>query len=443
MPARHSPVRCAGPAADRSGPRRHGCRARKPRRFALQRAQQPHQHRVLHAVARNCPRGRRGDSSSGHMRHLGRVQRPARARRMVQPVGQPSRSRSIAAHATITALSVQSRIGGASRAKPCVAARLLQRGADRRFAATPPATTRREPMRCVPRGEHRPSRSRRGRPAPPRPRAGTRPRCRRRRRAAARRPDSCATSCATAVLRPEKLKSQPERPNIGRGSRYRAGSPVAASRSTARAAGPAEPEQFRDLVERLADRIVDGPPKPAIVARRRATRRLAMAAGHQQQQIRKRHLRGEQAGQARGERMRLEMIDRDERQRPAPARCPWRIRCRRSGRRSAPARRSPPPPRDRADSNALARAGRRRRSRADGRDARARRSPAPPRRTPRAHSGLAPPRPGSAVGGQHGGRGLVAGGLDAENRTSRRATRDRSRRRDRRHSELSILAAWF
>ena len=194
MPARHSPVRSAGPAGGRSARRRHGCRARTNRRLlARQRAQQPDQQRVLEAVAdiagvegvavvhgvphpalsargegekapSPCGRGGGGHAPHGRMS----AQRPARPRRETQRSAQPSRSRSIPAQATITALSVQSRTGGATSRNP-------RRGG---LAPAPRGSPRsrrrrRRPPAAVPLGASSPSRSPPGRPASRRPRAGS------------------------------------------------------------------------------------------------------------------------------------------------------------------------------------------------------------------------------------------------------------------------------
>ena len=56
-----------------------------------------------------------------------------------------------------------------------------------------------------------------------------------------------ATRCATAVLRPEKLKSQPARPSNGRGNRSRAASPLEARRSTAGPPGHGKPSSLPTL----------------------------------------------------------------------------------------------------------------------------------------------------------------------------------------------------
>ena len=79
-----------------------------------------------------------------------------------------------------------------------------------------------------------------------------------------------------------------------------------------RAAGPAKPEQLADLVERFPHRIVDGAAKSTMLANAFHRDALAMPAGHQQQQVGKRYLVRQQSRQSRGQRVRFEMIDRDE-----------------------------------------------------------------------------------------------------------------------------------
>ncbi len=81
-----------------------------------------------------------------------------------------------------------------------------------------------------------------------------------------------------------------------------------------RAAGPAETQQLRGLVERLADGVVDGAAEAPVGADALDRDALAMAAGQQQQQIRERRAAHRQSRQARGERVRLQVVHRDERQ---------------------------------------------------------------------------------------------------------------------------------
>ncbi len=75
-----------------------------------------------------------------------------------------------------------------------------------------------------------------------------------------------------------------------------------------RAAGIAEAEHFRDLVEGFADRIIDRRAEPAIIADAFDGDELGMAAGDEQQQIGK----GKIVGEPRRQRMAFEMIDGDE-----------------------------------------------------------------------------------------------------------------------------------
>jgi hypothetical protein len=86
-----------------------------------------------------------------------------------------------------------------------------------------------------------------------------------------------------------------------------------------RAAGIAEAEQLRRLVEGLADRVVDGGAEAAIGADALDRDELRMTAGDQQQQVGK----AEAVGEPRGQRVAFQMIDGEERQ-AVPTRCPWR-----------------------------------------------------------------------------------------------------------------------
>ena len=76
-----------------------------------------------------------------------------------------------------------------------------------------------------------------------------------------------------------------------------------------RAAGIAEPEQLRGLVEGFADGVVDGGAEPHVVADAEHRDDLGVPAGGEEQAIGKRRA----VGEPRGERVRLEMIDRDQR----------------------------------------------------------------------------------------------------------------------------------
>jgi hypothetical protein len=70
-----------------------------------------------------------------------------------------------------------------------------------------------------------------------------------------------------------------------------------------------EAEQLRRLVEGLAEGVVDGGAEAAIVADAVDGQELAVAAGDQEEQIRKR----QPVGQPGGERVALEVVDGDER----------------------------------------------------------------------------------------------------------------------------------
>ena len=118
-----------------------------------------------------------------------------------------------------------------------------------------------------------------------------------------------SASSRSAVFSPDSEKSASRRPVIGRGSEKRCG--IAARRLLLdqRPAGIAEAEQFRRLVECLADRVVDRAAEPQVVADAAHAEDLGMAAGGEEQAIGKRR----RVGEPRGERMRLQMIDRDQR----------------------------------------------------------------------------------------------------------------------------------
>ena len=76
-----------------------------------------------------------------------------------------------------------------------------------------------------------------------------------------------------------------------------------------RAAGMAQAQQLGDLVEGLAQRIVDGGAPALIIADAAHQHELAMAARNQQHQIGK----GDTVGQPRRQRMGFEVIDGDQR----------------------------------------------------------------------------------------------------------------------------------
>ena len=76
-----------------------------------------------------------------------------------------------------------------------------------------------------------------------------------------------------------------------------------------RAARIAEPEQLRGLVEGLADGVVHRGADAHVIADAAHGDDLGVAAGGEEQAIGKRR----RVGQPRGERMRFQMIDRDQR----------------------------------------------------------------------------------------------------------------------------------
>ena len=76
-----------------------------------------------------------------------------------------------------------------------------------------------------------------------------------------------------------------------------------------RTAGEAQPEHLGDLVERLADGIVDGRAEPHIAPDAFDREQLRMAARHQQQEKREADVVGQPASQ----RMAFQMVDRNER----------------------------------------------------------------------------------------------------------------------------------
>ena len=83
-----------------------------------------------------------------------------------------------------------------------------------------------------------------------------------------------------------------------------------------RSSRPGQAKQFPDFVERLAGRVVHSAAQPTVAPDALDRHALAMAAGHQQQQIRERDLAAlaDQAGQPGRERVRFQMVDRDIRQ---------------------------------------------------------------------------------------------------------------------------------
>src|SRR5579883_47832 len=101
------------------------------RGLALQRAKQPDQDGMFYAVGEIA-------SMKGvavvHNGHLGRGAKSSLS-------AKPSRSRSIPVHATMTALSVHSRTGGATKWYSCAVAACASAERIAPLAATPPATT--------------------------------------------------------------------------------------------------------------------------------------------------------------------------------------------------------------------------------------------------------------------------------------------------------------
>ena len=81
-----------------------------------------------------------------------------------------------------------------------------------------------------------------------------------------------------------------------------------------RAAGVRQRQQTRHLVERLAHRVVDRAAQALVAPDAPHGDALAMPARHQEQQVRERRAAVHQAGQPGGERVRFQVVDRDERQ---------------------------------------------------------------------------------------------------------------------------------
>ena len=115
---------------------------------------------------------------------------------------------------------------------------------------------------------------------------------------------------STALFRPAKLKCGSAVPTRGRGSGTARGSPDSRRPLHRRAAGEAEPEQFRGLVEGFAGGIVDRGGETPVAADPRDQQQLAMAARDEQQEIRESKLG---IGQHRRKRVAFQMVDRDQR----------------------------------------------------------------------------------------------------------------------------------
>ena len=123
-----------------------------------------------------------------------------------------------------------------------------------------------------------------------------------------------------AVLRPESEKSgsAPAQHRARQGEAL--GIALRGLALDLRPARIAEAEELRDLVEGLADRVVDRGAEPDVVADALHGDELGVAAGGEEQQVGK----GDAVRQARGERMRLEVVDGHERLAGRRATGPWR-----------------------------------------------------------------------------------------------------------------------
>ena len=218
----------------------------------------------------------------------------------------PSRSRSTPAHAIIAPLSVQSFCGGATSGRPASTQKRVSASRSAALAATPPATT-------TARGEA-PMR-RRNSFSPMRMRSSTTSttaawnEAQRSATSRGRRGATDSAASRTAVFRPDSEKSAFGRPTSGRGSANRSGSPSSAAASTAGPPGKGSPKQLGRLVERFADRVVHGRAKPIVIADALDREDLRVPARGDEHEI------GESdvGGQARSQRVRLQVVDRDER----------------------------------------------------------------------------------------------------------------------------------
>ena len=113
----------------------------------------------------------------------------------------------------------------------------------------------------------------------------------------------------TAVFNPDSEKFASARPSIGRGNANRFGITVGRRAFDLGSAGIGQRQHFRDLVEGLAHRVVDGGAEPDIIADADDRDDLGMTAGGEEQAVGK----FERIGQPRRQRMGLEMVDRDQR----------------------------------------------------------------------------------------------------------------------------------
>ena len=220
----------------------------------------------------------------------------------------PSRRRSIPAQATITALSVHSRTGGAAartprRPPPAATPRAPPRSPPRRRpppAAAPPVAPRIIAMACAARSASTSATARWKLAA----------------MSAATAPGNAPAAQPRHHLRHRRLQAGEAeiapRPPQHR-PRQSVARRIAARRQPLqrRAARPAQPEHFGHLVEGLAGGVVHGAAQADIAADALHRHALAMAAGDQQQQIGKRRAALHQSGQPRGQRVRLQVVDRD------------------------------------------------------------------------------------------------------------------------------------
>ena len=117
-----------------------------------------------------------------------------------------------------------------------------------------------------------------------------------------------SASIRRAVFRPESEKFGSVRPCIGRGQGEALGISLRGLALHMRPARIAQAQQLGDLVEGLADGVVDGGAEAHIVADAAHRDELRMAAGGEQQQIGE----ADAVGEPRGERMGLEMVHRHQ-----------------------------------------------------------------------------------------------------------------------------------
>ena len=125
---------------------------------------------------------------------------------------------------------------------------------------------------------------------------------------------SRSTVCATAVFRPEKLRSHPGRRSIGRGNAIARRIALVGKLLQSRSARPAEPSSLATLSNASPAASSTVPPSRTCCPTPSHRDALRMAAGQQQQQVGKRRPALDQAGQPSRQRMRLQMIDGNERQ---------------------------------------------------------------------------------------------------------------------------------